>query len=139
MTAADLVTLPDRRDIPVAAVLGANGASAPRQSALLALPAPAPGMLGVRVDAGIGDYRAGDEIWCETLAPDAFAAALNQDVLVPRPVGRFIFARLINREAPAAGDQPGKLHLLPLGTGTRQQVVSDPPWIARAVTLVRRL
>lgn len=51
---------------------------------------------------------------------------------MPRPAGRFLFGRLIGRE----GD---KLHLLPLGAGARQQVVSDPPWIACAVRLVRAL
>ena len=82
--------------------------------------------------AGIGDYRSGDTIWCEPLAPEAFGGALNRDVLVPRPGGRFLFGRLIGRE----GD---RLQLLPLGAGQRQQVVSDPPWIARAVTLIRAL
>jgi hypothetical protein len=89
-------------------------------------------MVAVTVGGGIGDYRAGDEIWCDRLGPEAYARALNRDVLVPRPAGRFLFGRLIGRE----GD---KLHLLPLGAGARQQVVSDPPWIACAVRLVRAL
>ena len=89
-------------------------------------------MVAVAVAAGIGDYRAGDEIWCRMLAPDGFAGALNRDVLVPRPAGRFLFGRLIGRE----GD---RLHLLPLGAGARQQVVADPPWIAEAIRLVRLL
>ena len=50
------------------------------------------------VDAGVGDYRAGDEIWCRPLAPEDYALALNRDVLVPRPAGRFLFGRLIGRE-----------------------------------------
>jgi hypothetical protein len=32
-----------------------------------------------------------------------------------------------------------KLHLLPLGTGQRQQVVNNPPWAAVAVRLIRSL
>jgi hypothetical protein len=84
------------------------------------------------VTGSVGDYRAGDALWCERLAPEAFGAALNRDVLVPRPAGRFMFGRLIGREA-------GKLHLLPLGAGARQQVVADPPWIAQAVQLIRAL
>lgn len=139
VTAADLVTLPDRADLAVAAILDAAGAHAPRQPAVVTPPVAAPGMVAVRVAAGVGDYRAGDEIWCETLAPGGFVQALNRDVLVPRPAGRFIFARLIGREGPGADDAPGKLQLLPLGAGTRQQVVADPPWIARAVRLVRGL
>lgn len=130
--AADLVKLPDRPDLPVAAILGADGAHAPRRESVVAPPQPAPALVAVLVDAGTGDYRAGDEIWCERLAPDQFAVALNRDVLIPRPAGRFVFGRLIGRE-------DGKLHLLPLGTGARQQVIADPPWLARAATLVRRL
>jgi hypothetical protein len=84
------------------------------------------------VSASTGDYRAGDEIWCERLESDDYAHALNRDVLVPRPAGRFLFGRLIGRE-------DGKLHLLPLGAGGRQTVVTDPPWAAMAVRLVRPL
>jgi len=130
--ASDLVTLPDRPDITVAAVLDGDGARAPSRSATVAPPKAAAGMVAVIVAGSVGDYRAGDEIWCDRLAPDAFATALNRDILVPRPAGRFVFARLIGRE----GD---KLHLLPLGAGARQQVVTDPPWIARSLRLVRTL
>ncbi len=130
--AADLVKLPERPEIPVAALLDGAGATAPRKPAALVPPHAEPRMVAVVVTAGIGDYRSGDEIWCRTLAPEAFGGALNRDVLVPRPAGRFLFGRLIGRE----GD---KLHLLPPGAGARQQVVADPPWIAEAIRLVRPL
>jgi len=130
--AADLVKLPDRVDVPIAAILDSSGAHAPSRPATVTLPRPAPGAIAMTVAAGVGDYRAGDEIWCETLAPDAFARAVNRDVLVPRAAGRFLFGRLIGRD-------DGKLHLLPPCAGTRQQVVADPPWIAQAVRLVRTL
>ncbi|MDB5680342.1 MAG: transcriptional regulator [Sphingomonas bacterium] len=130
--AADLVKLPDQAELPVAAMLAADGAHAPTRPILLPPPRATAGMVGIAVTGGIGDYRAGDNIWCEPLAPDAFAGALNRDVLVPRPGGRFLFGRLIGRE----GD---RLQILPLGAGQRQQIVSDPPWIARAVTLIRGL
>ena len=73
------------------------------------------------VGGGIGDYRAGDEIWCEMLGPEDFGRALNRDVLVPRPAGRFLFGRLIDRD-------PERLQLLPLGrrrppAGRRQPAV----------------
>jgi hypothetical protein len=132
VAAADLVKLPDRIDVPVAAILDAGGVHAPTRPATVTPPRPMPGAVAITVAAGVGDYRAGDEIWCETLAPDAFAGALNRDVLVPRAAGRFLFGRWIGRE-------DGKLHLLPPGAGTRQQVVADPPWIAQAVQLVRTL
>lgn len=132
VVAADLVKLPDRADLAVAAVLGHDGAHAPRHAQTVASPQPTPELVAIRVDSGIGDYRAGDEIWCERLAPEAFDQAMNRDVLVPRPAGRFLFGRLIGREE-------GKLHLLPLGSGARQQVVADPPWLARAARLMRNL
>ena len=130
--AADLVDLPEREDLPVAAILGASGAHAPRREGVLVPPRPEPGQVAIRVEAGIGDYRSGDEIWLDRLAPDDFARALNRDVLVPRPAGRFLFGRLIGRD-------PGKLHLLPLGAGARQTVLADPPWAAVAVKLIRSL
>ena len=130
--AADLVTLPEREDIPLAAILEQDGARAPRQMAVVLPPQPAAGLVAMAVEAGIGDYRSGDEIWLSRLGPDEFASALNRDVLVPRPGGRFLFGRLIGRE----GD---KLHMLPLGAGQRQTVVTDPPWAAVAVRLIRDL
>ncbi|WP_242098522.1 MULTISPECIES: helix-turn-helix transcriptional regulator [unclassified Sphingomonas] len=136
VTAADLVTLPDRSDLPVAAILDAGGVHAPRRAASVTPPLAQPGWVAVSVTGGIGDYRAGDSIWCEPLAPDAFGHALNRDVLVPRAAGRFLFGRLIGRDTGAQG---ARLHLLPPGAGQRQQVIADPPWIARAVRLVRDL
>ena len=132
VTAADLVTLPTRADLAVAAILGPDGAHAPRRAVTVTPPAPAAGVIAVMVAASVGDYRAGDELWCEPLAPPAFGAALNRDVLVPRTAGRFVFGRLVDRA-------PDKLHLLPPGPGSRQIIVADPPWIARVVRLVRTL
>ena len=132
VTAADLVDLPGQQAVPVAALLNADGVHAPRHAMTLAPPLPAPALVGIVVTAGIGDYRSGDEIWCERIAPDAFHSALNRDVLLPRPGGRFLFGRLIGRE----GD---RLQLLPLGAGARQQILTDPPWAAIAVRLIRAL
>lgn len=130
--ASDLVKLPDRPDLPVAALLGPDGARAPRAAAVVKPPRPEPALVALLVEGSVGDYRAGDELWCERLGPEAFASALNRDVLVPRPAGRYAFGRLLGRE-------DGKIHLLPLGAGARQQVYQDPPWLARAVRLVRAL
>ncbi len=130
--AADLVTLPGRADIPVAATLDHEGAHAPRREGVAVPPQPAPGLVAVTVHSSSGDYRSGDEIWLARMAPDAFAGALNRDVLVPRPAGRFLFGRLIGRE-------DNKLHILPHGAGQRQTVVADPPWAAVALKLIRTL
>ena len=134
VSATDLVRSPDRAELAVAAILDASGAHAPRHAATLAAPQPIAELVAVMIEASLGDYRSGDALWCQRLTPDAFATALNCDVLVPRPGERFLFGRLTGRDAAA-----GKLHIVPLGAGARQQVVADPAWIARAVTLIRSL
>jgi transcriptional regulator with XRE-family HTH domain len=130
--AQDLVERGETSDLKVAAILGPGGAAAPRKAAIVVPPRIDDGQVAVLVGAGIGDYRAGDEIWCDTLAPEDYARALNRDVLLPRPAGRFLFGRLINRDEE-------KLQILPLEAGGRQQVVANPPWIAMATKLVRSL
>ena len=130
--AADLVQLPDREDIPVAAVLDHDGAHAPRRDGVVIPPQGAAGMVAITVSSGIGDYRSGDEIWLSRIGPEQFAQAMNRDLLLPRPAGRFLFGRLIGREED-------KLHVLPLGAGQRQLVVANPPWAAVAVRLIRNL
>ncbi len=129
---SDLVSLPERADVEVVAVLGHDGAQGPRRAAVALIPQAGDATVALTVTAGLGDYRAGDEIWLERIAPPAFARALNRDVLVPRSGGRFLFGRLIGRDE-------GKLHILPLGTGQRQLVVADPAWAAVATRLIRAL
>jgi transcriptional regulator with XRE-family HTH domain len=129
---SDLVDLPESGSVPVAALVGPDGASAPTRSLSFATPSAPAGALGIRIIAAIGDYRSGDELWCQPLAPEQFGDALNRDVLVPRPGGRFLFGRLIGRDGE-------KLHLLPLGAAARQQVVRDPAWIATPRALIRAL
>lgn len=128
--ASELVVLPGRVDLPVVALLGAGGPEAPRTAMALHPPAPQPGALAMPVRTAIGDYRAGDILWLDRLVPDRFASAINHDVLIPRPAGRYLFGRLIGREQ-------GMLHLLPLNVGGRQSVIADPPWIGRVTTLIR--
>ena len=151
--ASDLVDSPEKAELPVVAVLSSAGAVAPRRSSIVVPPKAVPGQVAMTVASSLGDYRAGDEIWCEQLDPADFGRALNRDVLVPRSAGRFLFGRLIGREASAAGatatrpgkdsdadeSRGGKLHLLPPGAGSRQTVVTDPPWIAVVTKLVRSL
>jgi transcriptional regulator with XRE-family HTH domain len=127
-----LVQLPDQEYLPVAAILHEDGVHAPTTTERIMVPNVSGAMMGLRVAASNGEYRRGDELWLEQLAPEAFSSALNLDVLVPRPAGRFLFGRLL-------GQDDGKLHLLPLEAGARQQVVANPVWIAKAVRLVRTL
>ncbi|MBY4636411.1 helix-turn-helix transcriptional regulator [Sphingopyxis sp. XHP0097] len=129
--AAELVQLPQDTQLTITALLGADGTQAPTRVEQALTARPGEDMVAVRVTSSIGDYRAGDEIWCRRIEGD-WTNALNRDLLVPRPAGRFIFARLLNVDGE-------KLHLLPLGTGQRQQVVNNPPWAAIAVRLIRSL
>ncbi len=132
VAAADLVRLPERAELPVAALLDRGGAQAPTRSMQATPPQPGPGAIALAVEEGVGDYRAGDTIWCDRLGPEDFGRALNRDILAPRPAGRFVFGRMIAREGE-------KLLLLPLVSGSRQTVINDPPWIAVARRVVREL
>lgn len=130
--AQDLVDRGESTELKVAAILGPGGAIAPKRAAIVVSPRIDAGQIAVLVGASVGDYRSGDEIWCETLSVGDYARALNRDVLIPRPAGRFMFGRLINRDEE-------KLQVLPLEAGARQQVVANPPWLGVAVKLVRNL
>jgi len=130
--AQDLVDGGETSELAVVAMLGPSGATAPRKEAIVVPPRVLDGQVAVLVAGSLGDYRAGDELWCDTLEPGSFAQALNRDVLVPRPAGRFLFGRLINRDEE-------KLQILPLESGGRQQVVANPAWLAVASRLMRKL
>ena len=129
--AQDLVDGREASEVPVVAILGVNGATAPRNNSIVLPPRPQDGQIAIVVGASVGDYRAGDEIWCDRLDGTESMLALNRDVLVPRPAGRFLFGRLINRDEE-------RLQVLPLEAGGRQQVVANPAWLAVASRLVRK-
>lgn len=119
----------------VVATLGQSGAEPLRspRDAILATDLGRDGPLMVlSVEESSGEYRPGDQIWLRQLGPDETARAINRDVLVPRKGGRFAFGRLIDRQGNMVG-------VLPPGAGQKQQVVDDPPWIAVAEMLVRKL
>ncbi|MDZ4308721.1 helix-turn-helix transcriptional regulator [Allopontixanthobacter sp.] len=119
----------------IVATLGPSGPEALRspRDAILAteLGGDRPLMV-LSVETGSGEYRPGDQIWLRQINPDEAARAINRDVLVPRKGGRFAFGRLIDRQGTLVG-------ILPPGAGQKQQVVDDPPWIAVAEMLVRKL
>jgi hypothetical protein len=128
--AQDLIEGGEKADLEVVAVLDRSGASAPGKPAIVVPPHVADGEIAVIVVASAGDYRSGDELWCQKLVPEDYGRALNRDVLVPRPSGRFLFGRLINRDE-------NRLQILPLDAGGRQQVVANPAWLAVVSKLVR--
>lgn len=86
----------------------------------------------LEIDAAQGEYRPGDRLWLRELATGETQQAINRDVLVPRPGGRFAFGRLIDRSDEFVA-------ILPPGLGQRQTVVKDPAWVAVGVMLVRML
>jgi transcriptional regulator with XRE-family HTH domain len=128
----DLVDHPAAEKLEVIAHLNGELASAPRKAQVVLPPRPEPLQVAILITGSIADYRTGDELWCDRVEPENFGRAVNRDVLVPRPGGRFQFGRLLAREE-------GKLHLLPLGSGARQVVVNDPPFLAIPTRLVRKL
>ncbi len=119
----------------IVAVLNEHGVDALRspRDAILAtdLGGDMPLMV-LSVEASSGEYRPGDQLWLRQLDPSDAPRAINRDVLVPRKGGRFAFGRLIDRQGSMVG-------ILPPGAGQKQQVVGDPPWIAVAEMLVRKL
>ena len=127
-----LVSTAAASELTVVALLDADGARALTRTEGAVAPTPSDQMLAMRVTGSLGDYRSGDMVWLRRIDGDGIAAALNRDVLVPRPAGRFVFGRLIARDGE-------RIQILPPGAGTRQQVVSNPPWLAVAETLIRAL
>lgn len=127
-----LVSTAAAADLPVVALLAADGARALTSTERLLPPAPGENLVAMRVSASVGEYRSGDILWLRRIEQGDLTSALNRDVLVPRPAGRFVFGRLIARDG-------GRMQILPPGAGMRQQVVSDPAWLAVAETLIRLL
>jgi transcriptional regulator with XRE-family HTH domain len=115
--------------------LGESGAEALTASSDAILPTELGGdgpLVVLAVEASAGEYRAGDQVWLRQSEPETFARLLNRDVLSPRPGGRFAFGRMIDRDE-------ARIALLPPGAGKRQMIIENPPWLAVAEMLVRRL
>lgn len=90
-------------------------------------------VMALAVEASVGEYRPGDQLWLrQTEDEREWPRFVNRDILAPRPGGRYAFGRLIDRDGR-------RIAVLPPGFGQRQLVIENPPWIAVAETLVRRL
>lgn len=116
--------------------LGDSGAEALLHSRDAILPTALHGegpLLALSVEASVGEYRPGDQLWLRQLGQDEqWSRLINRDVLAPRPAGRFAFGRLIDRDGR-------RIAVLPPGLGQRQLVIDNPPWLAVAEMLVRKL
>jgi transcriptional regulator with XRE-family HTH domain len=111
---------------------GAEPLPAPRDAILpTAIGGDGP-LVAMAIEASAGEYRAGDQIWLRQHDPEDYARLLNRDVLAPRSGGRFAFGRMIDRHE-------SRIALLPPGTGQRQIILDNPPWLAVAEMLVRKL
>src|SRR4051794_13318470 len=67
--AQDLVKGGEAAELKVVALLGSGGAVAPRRAAIVVPPRIDEGQIAILVSGSVGDYRSGDEIWCDTLQP----------------------------------------------------------------------
>lgn len=134
--APELLLRGDEAKVPtIIARLGKDGADAltsPRDAILPTALAGQGRLMAIIVETEVGEYRTGDQVWLRELEEDEFPRAMNRDVLVPRPGGRFAFGRLIDRDQT-------RLAVLPLGSGQRQLVIENPAWLALAEMLIRKL
>ncbi|OCC24935.1 transcriptional regulator [Croceicoccus estronivorus] len=111
---------------------GAEALPKPRDAILPTQLAGSMPLICLAIEASAGEYRAGDQLWLRQLPPEEAQQAINRDILVPRKGGRFAFGRLIDRRETLVG-------VLPPGIGQRQIVIDNPPWLAVAEMLVRKL
>ena len=112
---------------------GAEALAAPRDAILPSALAGEGPLLALAVEASIGEYRLGDQLWLRQVdREEEWGRHINRDVLAPRPGGRFAFGRLIDRDGR-------RIAILPPGLGARQMVIDHPAWLAVAAMLVRRL
>ncbi len=111
---------------------GAESLGQPRDAILPTELVDSGELVCLEIEAGQGEYRAGDQLWMRQISIDDTAQLINRDVLAPRSGGRFAFGRLIDRQGSFVG-------LLPPGIGQRQIVIDSPAWLAVAEMLVRKL
>ena len=112
--------------------VGAEALSKPRDAILPTELVDKGTLVCLTIETGQGEYRSGDQLWMRQTSPEQAANLVNRDVLAPRSGGRFAFGRLIDRQGTMVG-------LLPPGIGQRQIVIDNPPWLAVAEMLVRKL
>jgi transcriptional regulator with XRE-family HTH domain len=111
---------------------GAEALTASRDAVLPTALTGGGALMALNVEASAGEYRAGDQVWLREVPRAEHARLINRDVLAPRPGGRFAFGRMIDRDE-------SRVALLPHGAGQRQVVIENPPWLAAAEMLVRKL
>lgn len=111
---------------------GVEALATPRDAVLPTALTGGGALMALAIEASMGEYRAGDQVWLREVPANEHARLVNRDVLAPRSGGRFAFGRMIDRDA-------ARVALLPHGTGQRQVVIENPAWLAVAEMLVRKL
>lgn len=92
---AELISLPQGGDIPIDGAVSASGHVADRQEGILTLRLLARDPVAIRIGENMGQYRAGDVVVCEQLAPDMLQRAAGSDCLVTGADGRRHFGKVI--------------------------------------------
>ena len=82
----------EKAELKVAAILGASGAIAPKKAAITVAPRIEEGQISVLVGASTGDYRSGDEIWCDTLSQMTMRTRSTAMCSSPAPPAAFCSA-----------------------------------------------
>lgn len=123
---------PEPKVVARLADTGAEPLSSPRDAILPTALGGDGAMMVLEVESAAGEYRPGDQVWLREVPRDEHLRLINRDVLAPRPGGRFVFGRLIDRDET-------RIAILPPGTGQRQLVIENPAWVAVAQMLVRSL
>src|SRR5881628_2422516 len=89
--AQDLVAAGESVELNVAAILGAGGATAPRKRSIVVRPRVDERQIAVLVAASKDEEGERESLFGLIQCQGEYARALNRDVLVPRPAGRFLF------------------------------------------------
>ena len=111
---------------------GVEALSAPRDAVLPTELDVEGRVVVVAVEAGMGEYRAGDQLWLREAQPTNLSRHMNRDVLASLPGGRLVFGRMIALTGK-------RITLLPLVNGQPRIIVENPEWLATTEMLVRHL
>ena len=95
-------------------------------------PGPAPGQVAVTVSASLGDYRAGDEIWCDVLAARRLRPRAQSRRAGPA-AGRAVPVRPADRPRGSTGDNPASFTCSrPAPAAARASSPIRPGWRSRS-------